>query len=87
MAVVILTVYNSSSKVEAYRTDPLVYHGGIKTRMGMSLTYAMDTINAKMDEVEWPFLIMHGDADALVMVEGSILFEKKSKSNDKTIKV
>ncbi|KXJ12223.1 monoglyceride lipase [Exaiptasia diaphana] len=74
-------------KVEEYRTDPLVFHGGIKAGLGMALANGMDTINAKMKDIDWPFLVMHGDADSLALVEGSIKLEKMAKSQDKTIKI
>jgi len=37
--------------------------------------------------IEWPFLVLHGDADQRTMVEGSKMLEQKASSKDKTIKV
>ena len=37
--------------------------------------------------IEWPFLVLHGEADKLTYIGGSRLLEKNAKSQDKEIKV
>jgi len=53
----------------------------------MAIHYAMEHIKENLPKIDWPFLVLHGDADQLTMVEGSIMLEKKASSKDKTIKV
>ena len=47
----------------------------------------MDKIQANMANIHWPFIVLHGSADKLAMVDGSVQLEKMAKSSDKTIKV
>ena len=52
----------------------------------MAMHDAMETVKENIPKFEWPFIVLHGDADRLAMVEGSKLLEKAA-SEDKTIKV
>lgn len=74
-------------KVEAYRTDPLVWHGGFKMKFATVFGDTMDKIKQLIPTIEWPFLVVHGDADKLTYIGGSQLLEKEAKSQDKEIKV
>lgn len=74
-------------KVEAYRTDPLIWHGGVKLRFGVALGDAMDEVKQQISTIQWPFLVVHGEADKLTYIGGSQLLEKGAKSQDKEIKV
>jgi hypothetical protein len=74
-------------KVEAYRTDPLIEHGGVKLRFATAFGDAMDEIKQLIPSIQWPFLVIHGDADKLTYIGGSQLLEKDAKSEDKEIKV
>lgn len=67
--------------------DPLAWKGGLKAQWAMAIHYAMEHIKENLPKIDWPFLVLHGDADQLTMVEGSIMLEKKASSKDKTIKV
>ena len=53
----------------------------------MAIYDAMEHVKENLSKIEWPFLVLHGDADQLTMVEGSKMLEKKASSKDKTIKV
>ncbi len=73
--------------VEAYRNDPLVYHGKISARLGTELINTMQKIlPAKMAKIELPVLIIHGALDQLSNPEGSTLVYESVKSKDKTLK-
>ena len=74
-------------QVAALNNDPLAWRGGLKARWAIAIYDAMEDIKMKLTEIEWPFLVLHGDADQLTMVEGSIMLEKNASSKDKTIKV
>lgn len=52
----------------------------------MAIHDAMEEIKENIPKIEWPFIVLHGDADQLAMVEGSKMLEKAA-SKDKTIKV
>lgn len=70
----------------ALSTDPLGWKGGLKVRWAMAMHDAMETVKENIPKFEWPFIVLHGDADRLAMVEGSKLLEKAA-SEDKTIKI
>ena len=40
-----------------------------------------------LSNIEWPFLILHGEPDELTSVKGSKLMYEKAKSKDKQLKV
>lgn len=67
--------------------DPLGWKGGLKAKWAMSMHDAMEKVKHNLQRIEWPFLVCHGDADQLAMVEGSTMLEQKAVSKDKTIKV
>jgi acylglycerol lipase len=75
-------------QVKAYEDDPLVYHGGIKARWSVvSLLRTADEIKGRLGEIMWPYLLMHGSEDKLILDKGSKKFHEESKSEDKTLKV
>jgi alpha-beta hydrolase superfamily lysophospholipase len=49
-----------------YRTDPLIYHGGVQVRWGFETLQALDAIAATLESISFPFLIMHGDDDTII---------------------
>ncbi len=73
--------------VEAYEQDPLVYRGGILARTGAETNGAIKEIQARMEEVTLPLLIMHGTADRLTEVEGSKQLYTRAESKDKQLKL
>ncbi|XP_062855154.1 monoglyceride lipase [Trichomycterus rosablanca] len=80
-------VSRDPKQVEAYETDELVYHGGMKVSFGMQLMAASSRIEKELPDITWPFLLLHGSADKLCDVGGSQLMHNQAKSTDKTIKV
>lgn len=74
-------------KVAALSNDPLAWKGGLKAQWAMAIHDAMEHIKENLPKIEWPFIVLHGDADQLTMVEGSMMLEEKASSKDKTIKV
>mgnify|MGYP000002367630 CR=1 FL=1 len=74
-------------KVAILTNDPLAWKGGLKARWAMAIHDAMEHIKENLTKIEWPFLVLHGDADQLTMVDGSVMLEEKAASQDKTIKV
>lgn len=47
----------------------------------------MKKLEERMESIEFPFLALHGDADAICDVQGSKMLYDKAKSDDKEIKV
>lgn len=74
-------------QVAALSSDPLAWKGGLKAKWAMAIHDAMEHIKENLPKIEWPFLVLHGDADQLTMVEGSKMLEQKASSKDKTIKI
>ncbi|XP_078342764.1 monoglyceride lipase-like isoform X1 [Oculina patagonica] len=74
-------------KVAALTNDPLAWKGGLKAQWAMAIHDAMEHIKENIPKIEWPFIVLHGDADQITMVEGSMMLEQKASSKDKTIKI
>ena len=48
---------------------------------------AMAVEEKSLSDIEWPFLILHGEPDELTSVNGAKLMYEKAKSKDKQLKV
>ncbi|KAA3644584.1 MAG: lysophospholipase [Chloroflexi bacterium] len=81
------SVSRDPEEVHKYDEDPLNYRGKIPARTGAELFHTMDRIQAGMQTISLPILIMHGTADSLVSVEGSHLLHEEVASQDKTLKL
>ena len=73
--------------VNAYKSDPLVYRGKIRARLGVELLKTMDMVSRMAPEIRMPVLIMHGAADRLASPEGSKMLYREVNSADKTLKI
>jgi alpha-beta hydrolase superfamily lysophospholipase len=73
--------------VKRYDNDPLVHRGGVPARTGAELFQAIKHIQAQMETVTLPLLIMHGTVDALADPEGSKELYARARSSDKTLKL
>uniref|UniRef100_A0A3Q3WTL0 Serine aminopeptidase S33 domain-containing protein n=1 Tax=Mola mola TaxID=94237 RepID=A0A3Q3WTL0_MOLML len=73
--------------VEAYDADQLNFHGGMRVSFGMQLMGATARIQTEIPSISWPFLLLHGDADQLCDIRGSMMMYKDTPSSDKKIKV
>ena len=56
--------------VQAYKDDPLVYHGKIRARLGYELLRTGPYVLGRAHNIELPVLIQHGAADKLAAVAG-----------------
>ena len=72
---------------DAFRKDPLVYHGNVRVRMGMHFLRMEDYVREPIVELSVPLLIFHGGADQLSEEFGSRLLKGSAKSADKTLKI
>ena len=57
--------------VAAYDSDPLVYHGKVPAGVGRALLRISDAMPRLAPALSAPLLIVHGDCDGLVPVDGS----------------
>ncbi|HDP68283.1 MAG TPA: alpha/beta hydrolase [Candidatus Marinimicrobia bacterium] len=72
--------------VKDYDADPLNYRAGFPARTGYELIIAMQRIQAQIEQITLPILIMHGSADKITNPEGSQILYNTVGSKDKTIK-
>lgn len=77
-------ISRDAAVVEAYRSDPLVYHGKTRVRLGMELINAMERLRPQLDRIKLPVLILHGTDDRLSEPAGSDMLYDRAGSADKT---
>lgn len=80
-------ISRSKETVEAYKNDPLIYHDGGKAGLSVALLDGIELQKKRFTEFDYPFLIMHGEADKITNSEGSKSLYEQSKSSDKTLKI
>jgi acylglycerol lipase len=73
------------SVVAAAKKDPLVYQGAATAHMAAELANAILCIDATMEDVRAPLLIMHGKNDEVTRPEGSQALYTRARSTDKTL--
>jgi lysophospholipase len=81
------SISRDKAVIDAYVSDPLVYRGKIKARLGGELIKAMEALPAKLPRIAVPVLILHGSADRLSNIEGSSMLHRAVASRDKTLRV
>ncbi|KAJ8600672.1 hypothetical protein CTAYLR_007442 [Chrysophaeum taylorii] len=67
--------------------DPLGFHDPMCLATGKALLDAALDLEQRLDTISVPFLVIHGDADEIVPLEGSKLLIEKAASTDKTLSV
>ncbi|XP_008282942.1 monoglyceride lipase isoform X1 [Stegastes partitus] len=80
-------ISRDKKQVEAYDTDELNFHGGVRVSFGMQMMGAAARIEREIPSISWPFLLIHGDADKLCDIRGSNMMYENASSSDKKIKV
>jgi acylglycerol lipase len=73
--------------VRDVRKDPLVYQGAASAHMGAELIGGIETIDASMEDVRVPLLVLHGKADLVTPPDGSKNLYTRASSKDKTLKL
>lgn len=73
--------------VEAFRNDPLVFHGRFPVRTGAEILRAANRIQTGMDRLQLPLLILHGTGDFVTDPKGSRLLAADAGSRDKTLRL
>lgn len=83
------TNYLSHDKavVNAYNTDPQVFHGKMPVRLSAEMLRAMMRVAEEFHKVTLPLFILHGGGDKIVEPDGGNLLYEKAGSTDKTLKI
>jgi acylglycerol lipase len=71
--------------VQAYETDPLVYHGKLPVRTVAELAGAVESFPSTVGAITVPTLIMYGTADRLAPPAGSEMLSDRIGAADKTV--
>jgi alpha-beta hydrolase superfamily lysophospholipase len=71
--------------VDAYVSDPLVYRGKIRARLGPELMKVGAELSSTARDLKLPMLIMHGASDGLSGPESSRILYEQAGSGDKTL--
>jgi alpha-beta hydrolase superfamily lysophospholipase len=73
--------------VDAYNTDPLVYHGKIPGGVARTLLLVGETMPQRAASLTAPLLVIHGSDDRLIPVEGSRHLVEAVGSTDVELKI
>jgi alpha-beta hydrolase superfamily lysophospholipase len=73
--------------VDAYNTDPLVYHGKVPGGVARALMLVGETMPQRAASLAAPLLVVHGSDDRLIPVEGSRQLVAAVGSSDVQLKV
>jgi len=73
--------------VERARADPLHYKGGVRARTGAEIIKATEWVQDRLQELDFPMLILHGTADQLTKDIASKLLFSLSGSQDKRLEL
>ena len=81
------SISRDKAVVEKYNSDPLNYRGGVPARTGGEINRVIGIIQANMEKITLPILIMHGTDDRLADPQGSKDLYTNVGSADKTLKL
>jgi acylglycerol lipase len=73
--------------VQAYKDDPLVFHGKTSARLAAETLQAIIKINNEVEKITSPLMIVQGSEDLLANPEGSQMLYDRAGSTDKTLKI
>ena len=73
--------------VDAYNSDPLVFHGNITARLGAEMINTMSRLEPQIPSITLPLLVIQGSGDQIVDQAGAKLLYENAGSKDKTLKI
>lgn len=73
--------------VNAYNTDPLVYHGKVPAGVGRTLLLVGETMPQRAASLTAPLLVVHGSEDRLIPADGSRQLVEAVGSSDVQLKI
>ncbi|GMI85816.1 hypothetical protein like AT3G62860 [Hibiscus trionum] len=74
-------------KREKVKNNKLIYQQKPRLKTGMEMLRASIRLERSLNEVTFPFLVLHGEADLVLDPETSKALHEKASSSDKTIKL
>jgi acylglycerol lipase len=80
-------VSRDPTEVEAYETDPLVFHGKLPARTVTGLAALVASFPDHLPDITLPVLVMHGTADPIVPVAAAHLIHDRIGSQDRTLRL
>jgi alpha-beta hydrolase superfamily lysophospholipase len=72
--------------VQAYNSDPLVYHGRVPAGIGRALLQVGETMPRRAPALTAPLLVVHGTDDRLIPIDGSCRLVEYVGSTDVELK-
>jgi alpha-beta hydrolase superfamily lysophospholipase len=73
--------------VDAYNSDPLVYHGKVPAGIARALVAVGETMPQRAAALTAPLLVVHGSEDSLIDVDGSRALVEAVGSSDVELKI
>ena len=73
--------------VQAYKDDPLIYHGKVRARLGYEMLRTGPYVLGRAHNIELPLLLQHGTADKLAAIAGAEALFGTVGSEDKTLEL
>eukprot|EP00929_Paragymnodinium_shiwhaense_P097220 TRINITY_DN58986_c0_g1_i1.p1 TRINITY_DN58986_c0_g1~~TRINITY_DN58986_c0_g1_i1.p1 ORF type:complete len:303 (-),score=74.29 TRINITY_DN58986_c0_g1_i1:399-1307(-) len=67
--------------------DPLSYKGKLPLATASALLETTRLLGEELESIDVPLLVMHGDADEVVVPEGSVELNERASSADKTLRI
>ncbi len=86
-AVPVETLSRDPAVVDAYRRDPLVYHGRLPVRTVYDLMTCWRHLTARVRQMKLPVLVLHGALDRLCHPGGSVRFEEAAVAAATTLRI
>ncbi|KAB1202985.1 Caffeoylshikimate esterase [Morella rubra] len=84
---VIEEAFKDPTKRQEVRRNKLIYQGRPRLKTALEMLRASLSLEASLNEVTLPFLVVHGGADTVTEPEVSSALYEKSSSKDKTMKL
>lgn len=72
--------------VEAFKADPLIFHGNLRARSANTILNAMRALDPKVPSLTLPFYAVHGVLDKTTSIEAVESITARVKSGDVTFK-
>ncbi len=73
--------------VDAYNSDPLVYHGKVPAGIARALVVVGETMPQRAAALTAPLLVVHGSEDRLIDLDGSRQLVEAVGSSDVELKI
>lgn len=73
--------------MEEALSSPLTYQGNLRIGTGFALKESFEVLAQNLHEIKVPYLVLHGERDAVVHIDGSYDLHQKSTSKDASMKV